>query len=303
MHVQKPIATAPHRPGRDPAEPDDCVDPCVARGTNDSLRTRYFYSMLLEAEDLSVDQAFHLQNIRNHNAELHGYGTVCGLKVHELDDACPWKVTVNRGVALDCLGRRIEVSRDVEIDLESAARRAFIGKVKREIRDEGAYASDQDRPTPTDERYWRDHVELWIGLCYQERGERPVQSLGGPETCCQPTCDDSRVRHGWCLTITEEPFGEPERTARLPRTIAEDLNPHDCRPDDVRRWLCDYLTCDCAPCEPDPCDRLGHCLTLARLRVDPRGHVSHVDNCVRPFAIPTFLIAELLLFAFERKMR
>lgn len=47
----------------------------------DFMRLRYFYGQMLAAQDLQTEQDYFREKLKLHNRCLHGYGTVCGLKV------------------------------------------------------------------------------------------------------------------------------------------------------------------------------------------------------------------------------
>ncbi len=47
----------------------------------DFTRLRYFYGQMLAAQDLQTEQDYFREKLKLHNRCLHGYGTVCGLKV------------------------------------------------------------------------------------------------------------------------------------------------------------------------------------------------------------------------------
>lgn len=259
--------------------------------TNATVRARYFYGMLLEAPDLELDQGFHLEARRRHAAELHGQGTVCGLKVN--DTRCEWEIELEPGVAVDCLGRVIRVERSVRLDLRGLAEEAFKARV-RSHNDELGTPTGSARPLdPEDRGCWHDHVDLWVGICFEEHEERPVQSLGAPDTCCTPRCESSRVRHGFCLYATSQ---EPAR----PPCITDKL---DCAREDVREALCRWIIEACRTCEPDPCGVQHHCLTLARIRVLKSGEVLRPDNCIRSLVVSTSALTRLLLFLHEEWKR
>ena len=69
----------------------------------DFERPRYFTGKLLTAEDLELEQRYHLERRHLLNRMLHGAGIVSGLGVTAGDDS----VTVAPGFALDPEGREI----------------------------------------------------------------------------------------------------------------------------------------------------------------------------------------------------
>ncbi|KYG05904.1 hypothetical protein BE21_37880 [Sorangium cellulosum] len=244
-------------------------------------RNRYFYSMLLEAQDMTEEQAFHLGNARRHAAELHGYGTARGLRVDECPEA--EAVLLRPGVAIDCLGREVRVERDVRVDLRAAVEEARARRDEQPLQGEPArearHREERCGPTP---------VQVYVSLGYQEATERPVQAIGGPETACAATCEPSRVRHGFRVVVSADP--PPPGPQRL-TDIVQDLL--DCEREQLSTWLCDWITCPrgAAPC---PCGGAHQCLGLASVRVAPGGRVIAVDNvAIRPLLLPTVLIAGL----------
>jgi hypothetical protein len=261
-------------------------------GPSSIVRNRYFYSMLLEAQDMKQDQDFHLGNVRRHAAQLHGFGTVCGLKVERTK--CNEEVRVKAGVAIDCLGREIRVECDVLLDLHHAVEEAVKKRANPQQREVQAAA-----PAPADkEKGCPDPVEVYVTICYCEKDERPVQAIGGPETCCASTCQTSRTRSGFCLEVTDKPPPTPKRI----ECLLDDL--FKCEKEHIKEWICEWITDPCWQCELDPCDKQPACLGLARVRVVPGGAVVDIDNCcVRPLVLPTVLIAALSQYAIERTGR
>ena len=70
-------------------------------------RLRWFTGRFLTARDLTDEQEYHLGRHRLHNRLLHGWGVVCGLRVHTDDrPRCGREyVLVEPGIALDYQGR------------------------------------------------------------------------------------------------------------------------------------------------------------------------------------------------------
>jgi len=63
--------------------PLDDIDP--ATPGDPFTRLHYHYGQLLGAEDFNTEQRYFLLRSRLHNAVLHGFGTVWGLKVGYVD--------------------------------------------------------------------------------------------------------------------------------------------------------------------------------------------------------------------------
>ena len=270
-------------------------------GPSSVVRNRYFYSMLLEWQDMAQDQTFHLGNVRRHVAEMHGFGTVCGLRVERTP--CHEEVKVRRGVAVDCLGREIRVEHDVVLDLRAAVEEAVERRRKRpatgadSAREVAGDLDDDDRDDDRDK--CGEPVNVFVSLCYREIDERPVQAVGGPETCCHQACETSRTRHGYCLRVSCDPPKVPRRI----KDLLDDL--YECEDERLGEWLCHWITEPCWQCVPDPCGRdEHHCVGLARVRVIPGGSVEAIDNCcVRPLVLPTVLIAAMAEYAITKTGR
>lgn len=256
------------------------------------IRNRYFYGMLLEAQDMSVEQAFHLGNVRRHLAEMHGHGTVCGLRVDEAE-GCE-AVVLRPGVAADCLGREIRVEREVRVDLHEAVEYAL------RLREEHlGPAEEPGKLKRAQERCGPESVEVYLSLCYEEAAERLVQSLASPEAACSPVCEPSRVRHGFRVAISVEP---PEPCARKLDGFIDEL--FECERERLSTLLCSWITGDGWASALDPCADAHGCVGLARVRVVPGGSVVDIDNCaIRPLVLSTAMLSELVQYALHRVRR
>ncbi len=74
-------------------------------------RNHYFTGKYLTAKDFQDEQSYQISHHRWHQWGLHGYGIIWGLEVSLDHDAC---VRIEPGVAVDCWGRELVVSRPVE---------------------------------------------------------------------------------------------------------------------------------------------------------------------------------------------
>lgn len=85
-------------------------------------RVCYEYGALLDREDYRREQSYHRSRLARALACLHGEGTVAGLMVkleEDVDLVVDWNLMVEPGVAVDRLGRLIEVPRTWSIKLKS----------------------------------------------------------------------------------------------------------------------------------------------------------------------------------------
>ncbi|WP_437765351.1 hypothetical protein WMF27_30425 [Sorangium sp. So ce281] len=269
-----------HEP-TDRSRPHEPEPPGPAFHPGPIVRNTYFYGMLLEAQDMTEEQQFHLGNIRRHLAELHGCGTAAGLRV-DAAGGCE-AVIVRRGVAIDCLGREIRVAKDVRVPLREAVAKAVSRRKERLGLEDARLPSRAGRCDP-------EPVEVYLSLCYDESPERPVQALGGPDAGgCAPACASSRARHGFRVDVSvDAPEPGPWSVGRF----LDHLN--QCERERLDTLLSAFILDDVPAQAAAGCRERHGCVGLARIRVVPGGEVIDIDNCaIRDLVLPTALIAGL----------
>lgn len=119
-------------------------------------RPRYFPGLLLEDEDLTAGVEYTRNLMRLLFRSLFGCGVICGLTVEGKVCGTKLTLTVNRGLALDCLGNPIEIPRSQPIEYERKCDDTF--------------------------------PPLYVLICYVEKCCRPR------DVSCS-TDDDSQFRH------------------------------------------------------------------------------------------------------------
>ena len=79
----------------------------------------YFTGKLLVERDFTDETRFHMEKLRHHQQQLHGWGVVCGLKVKpHPNPACRDRfVCIEPGSAVDCCGHDIIVREEECVDL------------------------------------------------------------------------------------------------------------------------------------------------------------------------------------------
>jgi hypothetical protein len=95
------------------AEPSACL-PCEVPPL---CRTGYYTGKLLTARDFSEEQRYHIDKLRLHHMFLHGWGTVCGLRVKPHPHCPDLRIVVEAGLAIDHCGREVRLLEDVELHL------------------------------------------------------------------------------------------------------------------------------------------------------------------------------------------
>lgn len=153
--------------GCEPVDCPACDPPQLARNT-------LFDGKPMNARDFLDEQTYFLGKHRRHNQYLHGWGTACGLRVHEHPNpACRDQyVVVEPGYAIDCCGREILVRAPAMVDL----RGIFLDAWRR------AHGSQAE---PDDGAH-----RLSLVLRYAECPTEPVPAVfggcGSPESACLP---------------------------------------------------------------------------------------------------------------------
>jgi hypothetical protein len=83
-------------------------------------RNNYFTGKLLTERDFTAEQRYQIDKLRLHHLALHGWGTVCGLKVKPHPYCPDLRLVVEPGLAIDACGREILVTREIELELPKA---------------------------------------------------------------------------------------------------------------------------------------------------------------------------------------
>jgi DNA-binding beta-propeller fold protein YncE len=141
-------------------------------------RLNYFTGQFLAERDFRAEQEYQIGKHRQHNRYLHGYGTVCGLKLveHPNSDCRDRFVILEPGLALDCCGREIVVKEKVYIDLVKlfAAQNIDLNNIKSE-----------------------EQNHLLFSLCYEECKTEFVPALYSECGCDEFGCDANRIVEGF----------------------------------------------------------------------------------------------------------
>ena len=174
-------------------------DACQECGLEPFERNRYFDGKLLVARDFADEQAYHRGKRRLHNSLLHGYGTVCGLKVvQHQNPACRHQfVVLQPGLALDGCGNEIVVHDEVVVDVRAL--------IETRLREAGTFPP----PGPLD---------LDLRLAYRACDREPVPVLlDDCEGCDEDGAEFNRTREGYQLLVRPT---EPVASAAEPLDVA-----------------------------------------------------------------------------------
>ena len=151
---------------------------CLSCDLPTQERLHYFTGQFLTQRDFQDEQNYFIGKHRQHNRYLHGYGTVCGLKVvqHPNPDCRDRFVILEPGFALDCCGREILVKEQVYIDIIKyfAAQNIDLNSIKPE-----------------------DTNHLLFSLCYSECKTEFVPVLYAECGCDENGSEANRIYEGF----------------------------------------------------------------------------------------------------------
>lgn len=149
------------------------------------VRVRYFFGQRLGVMELNDQALYHAGKMAFHNARLHGFGVVCGLKADKQKPAAGAKSTVLRvstGAALDPCGREIVVGVDQCIDVAAW------------------FAKNRTRPELAG---WTAGTTqtLRVAIRFRECTSDPAPAPRDPCGCDNGGCEFGRVRESFELAL------------------------------------------------------------------------------------------------------
>ena len=163
---------------------------CVECDIPQLARNNYFTGKLLVERDFTDEQRYSMGKLRRHDQRLHGWGTVCGLKVEQHPNpGCQGQyVLVNPGSAVDCCGREILVTREEYFDFKSQ----FLANWQ-------AQYGPSLQPDPS--------VKYNVQICisYRECGTEEVPVLFDECSCDGTSCQPNRILESYCFDILINP--------------------------------------------------------------------------------------------------
>ena len=154
-----------------------------------SKRVNYSFGLVLGVDEFLQEQTHLLEKHRRHNRTLHGFGTVCGLKV-VVSTTTPVEIQVASGLAITPGGSEICVPN------------VMCAKVNDWLKANAATISDRFGKPPTT-------VFVCVVLCYRECATDIVPVPGEP---CRSDADamaPSRIADSFELTFCFDDAGSP----------------------------------------------------------------------------------------------
>jgi hypothetical protein len=175
-------------------------------------RVAYALGALLGVEDFTDEQTYHRGRLARALAFLHGSGTVAGLRVDYVEPKNPdasrddEEIVVHPGVAIDRLGRIIEVPRDACIRLD----RWYKGQ------------NAADLIEGFDDAVGGIVADVMMRFVACERGKTPAFATGPFDATDYAA--PSRVRDGYELKLVIRPKGEAKLPEQQWPNLADEQN-------------------------------------------------------------------------------
>jgi hypothetical protein len=164
----------------------------AALGVDPAKRVKYSTGLVLGIDEFDQEQFYFLEQDRQHHRALHGYGTVCGLKLsHE-----GLRILVEAGVAVNPQGKVIRVPRDQCAELGT-----WLDVPANRQQVELCYGAP---PGP---------ASLYVLLCYRECETDNVPLPGAPCRSEEETLAASRVTETFDLRLSPSPPRADEEEA------------------------------------------------------------------------------------------
>lgn len=248
------------------------------------VRNHYFYGKLLDVFHLELETDYMNAKRWLLNRMVTGWGVVCGLDVHPVQDG--GAICVTSGVALDPWGREIVVPAD-----SRAVPLPEILTERKKRRDEDyvrQYDSleRQHNPKQEEPEEEKEADEYHVVLCYHDCETNPVPVLAGgcdEEMACAASLIEERYR------IEIRP-GHVDPISLWDCRIPDAITRGDLNYDVLVRWVTD----NCPELPDDPC------VPLANLRVwqgedGPYCEQDEIDINIRQLALSNRALFYLLL--------
>jgi hypothetical protein len=161
---------------------------CPACNYGPFTRNNYFTGKLMVERDFTDETRFHMEKMRHHEQQLHGWGVVCGLKVKpHPNEACQDRfVCIEPGFAVDCCGHDIIVREEECLDLFALPEIQAL-KTQGDTEEHKLQICVRFRECPTEE----------IPVLYDECG------------CDDTKCAPNRILESWELGVVLDAKDEP----------------------------------------------------------------------------------------------
>ena len=163
-----------------------CAGACAPSLTLDPhKRVHYSQGQVLGVDEFVQEEFYFLEGARRHHRTLHGYGTVCGLRVSASDKDGGVEVRVEPGHAIDTHGRELHVGG------------AQCARLDTWIANQATASPPLAFPSPST-------LPVWVVLCYRECRTDLEQIPGGPCRTADESMTPTRVTETFSIRFELE---------------------------------------------------------------------------------------------------
>ncbi|MDH5361587.1 MAG: hypothetical protein OEX03_13530, partial [Gammaproteobacteria bacterium] len=166
-------------------------------GLDPYKRVRYTEGMVLGIDEFLQEELYLLGKHQLHNRGLHGYGTVCGLKVNSEAKGADSELKVAPGIAIDPQGREIRVP-----EAQCASINTWLNNNKQKILDRLGLPPVLPAVIP-----------VYLKLCYRECETDLAPVPSGPCLSLDKTQIPTRIADDYELVLSLEPPSQVEEDA------------------------------------------------------------------------------------------
>lgn len=156
-------------------------------------RVKYTFGLVLGVDEFLQEQTYFMEKDQLHNRGLHGYGTVCGLKISIQDD---YEVMVASGLAVNPVGQSIRVS-----NAQCASLNKWLDQHQDEV------LAQLGSPLA------EGKLSLFVVLCSSECETDKVPIPGEPCRSKEDSMAASRIVDDFNLSLRLEPPAQVEEAA------------------------------------------------------------------------------------------
>jgi hypothetical protein len=261
-------------------------------------RLNYFTGQFLAERDFRAEQGYHIGKGLQHNRYLHGWGTVCGLRVkqHPTPECRNRIIIIEPGLALDCCGREIVVPEEMSVPITkylipAESGEAGLSSTPQDLKKGKKLAAHANVELGCGKVVKGSHMvsgnntlaessgkHLLLSLCYNECKTEYVPSLYSECGCVENQCEANRVHEGFEVSV------------QLVDQLPEEVKEQDCK-----KIFWQSLE-GCPECGDDVCVPLA---VVYNYKDNQSINDTDIDNRIRPLVPSTETLRQAILCALE----
>ncbi len=256
------------------------------KGTSQLVRPCFAAGMLLQDEDLTQAVDYLRELSRLMFRSLFGCGVICGLEVDVREKCGKVRVSIDRGIALDCFGDPVQVRATQTIDLDPSCGKPLPESLCVVVRRTEKCCAPRPAVCADDDEGGAVATRIVDGFEIRVLSECPECACGCPASVPEPE-PSPEPRDEEPPVLLARSGAQARKTQAAQAMQASQTTPpvHDCGCVDPRHpCYADHYAGKCQCCESE-------WIVLARLCLDHDGECTTwlVDHSVRRFVRPVLM--------------